>query len=313
MSTPTRDELKPHQQAFKNFLKETETLRPDLYRYCRHLSASAWDTEDLVQETLLRCYAQLGCTYFEINNWRAYLFRTASNLWMNEQHRAGRVQPCEEIAQYPAETPPKLGEEVRSAFTLLLRHLAPQERAALVLHEVFDLPAAEIATYLQTTAGAVKHALHRAREKVARAAPPQQETYPTPVPCPRVLQEFVDAFNAHDLERVVALLREDATATVVGLVEEHDREMIRKGSLPHTIGEHTFVEATLYRGEWIVLLGSRLDRSETLNGVSEVLRFTHADGQIVSFKYYFFAQDFMKEVLAELDRKPKLSGCYFFE
>ncbi|HYF52266.1 MAG TPA: sigma-70 family RNA polymerase sigma factor [Planctomycetota bacterium] len=312
MSTPTRDELKAHQKAFKTFLKETESLRPDLYRYCRHLSASPWDAEDLVQETLLRCYAQLGCTYFQINNWRAYLFRTASNLWMNEQRRAGRVQPCEGIAEYPDEAPPKLGDEVRSALALLLRHLAPQERAALVLHEVFDVPAAEIATYLQTTVGAVKHALHRAREKVARAAP-QQEMFAEPGPCPKVLQEFVAAFNAHDLEKVVALLREDATASVVGLVEEHDRQMIRDGSLPHTIGGKTFAEAVPYRGEWIVLLGSRAENSEALDGVGDVLRFQLGGDKIVDFKYYFFTQDFLQEVLGELKRKPDLCGCYYFD
>src|SRR5438105_2624053 len=88
---PTREELVAHQKAYKVFLGKTESLRPDLYRYCRHLCSSVWDAEDLVQETLLHAYAKLGLTYFEVSDWRAYLFRSASNIWLNEQRRAGRV------------------------------------------------------------------------------------------------------------------------------------------------------------------------------------------------------------------------------
>src|SRR5579862_6114508 len=153
---PTREELIVHQKAYKAFLGQTESLRPGLYRYCRHLCASVWDAEDLVQETLLRAYSQLGLIYYEVSDWRAYLFRTASNIWLNEQRRAGRViysdQPPEIEA---AGEPPNLSEGMKQALLTMVEQLAPQERIALVLKEVFELPLADIASHLETSVGAV--------------------------------------------------------------------------------------------------------------------------------------------------------------
>jgi DNA-directed RNA polymerase specialized sigma24 family protein len=71
------------QQVWHRFLQRTEPLRPELHRYCRALTGSVWDAEDLVQDTLLRAFAKLGDVSPPIDNPKAYLFRIARTLWVD--------------------------------------------------------------------------------------------------------------------------------------------------------------------------------------------------------------------------------------
>jgi RNA polymerase sigma-70 factor (ECF subfamily) len=68
-------------QLWKRFVEIYEPLRPALYRFCRHLSRSPWDAEDLVQDALARAFATLGGLTEPPRDPRAWLFRVASNLW----------------------------------------------------------------------------------------------------------------------------------------------------------------------------------------------------------------------------------------
>ncbi len=72
------------------FLDLYEPLRPELYRYCRHLTRSPWDADDLVQDALFRGFATLGCMNEPPPHPRAWLFRVASNLWIDRQARSCR-------------------------------------------------------------------------------------------------------------------------------------------------------------------------------------------------------------------------------
>lgn len=97
-----------------------------------------------------------------------------------------------------------------AAGTLIVT-LSPQERAAVVLKDVFDLTLEEIAEALATTVGAVKAALNRGRGKLV-----EPEAAEARAPALGVLDAFCDAFNAHDLERLTALLLDTAAIEVVG-------------------------------------------------------------------------------------------------
>ena len=87
MDTPSpkvTDALRHDVEAsWHRFLDLYEPLRPDLYRYCRHLTRSPWDADDLVQDALFRAFAKLGCMNEPPTNPRAWLFRVASNLWID--------------------------------------------------------------------------------------------------------------------------------------------------------------------------------------------------------------------------------------
>ena len=174
--------------ACRRFNQSFEPLRPELYRYCRHLTRSPWDAEDLAQDTLARALVTLGTMLKpEIENPRAWLFRVATNLYIDHTRRAR-----DELAERP-EAPAQVGDAraTREAAGTLIARLAPQERAAVVLKDAFDLELGDIAVVLSTSVGAVKAALHRGRSKLAE---PQSDD--ARVPAPAALDAFCRAFDA---------------------------------------------------------------------------------------------------------------------
>src|ERR1700745_836550 len=82
-TNPPPDLATAAKQSWHHFLETYEPLRPELYRYCRHLTRSPWDAEDLVQDTLARAFVTLALTDEPPPNPRAWLFRVASNRWLN--------------------------------------------------------------------------------------------------------------------------------------------------------------------------------------------------------------------------------------
>ncbi len=125
------------QRPWRRFLEEFEPLRADLYRYCRFLTRSPWDAEDLVQDVLARAFVTLGTESGAPANPRAWLFRVASNHWLNQVKR-GRLAPLQALETEVAAGAPDVRGPREAAGSLVAR-LAPQERAALVLKEVFEL------------------------------------------------------------------------------------------------------------------------------------------------------------------------------
>src|SRR3954447_2853563 len=186
---PETDALAPAlRSSWHGFLDTYEPLRSDLYRYCRHLTRSPWDAEDLAQDTMARAFVTLGQMGGPPPNPRAWLFRVASNLWLDHLRRQRRED------RRGAHEEPSVGNDARAAREAagtLLGQLAPQERAAVILKDVFDLSLEEIAEALSTTTGAVKAALHRGRGKLVEPSPE-----PSRAPLPPVLDAFCAAFNA---------------------------------------------------------------------------------------------------------------------
>ena len=74
--------------SWQRFLDQIESLRPELYRYCRHLTHTPWDAEDLAQDTLTKAFMTLGTVFKDVPNPRAWLFRVASNTWIDRVRRA---------------------------------------------------------------------------------------------------------------------------------------------------------------------------------------------------------------------------------
>jgi pimeloyl-ACP methyl ester carboxylesterase len=89
MTTEVQDLLGGAVKAsWRRFLDTYEPLRPDLYRYCRHLTLSPWDAEDMVQDTMARAFVALGIMTEPPHRPRAWLLRVASNLWLNRTRQA---------------------------------------------------------------------------------------------------------------------------------------------------------------------------------------------------------------------------------
>jgi RNA polymerase sigma-70 factor, ECF subfamily len=135
-------------------------------------------------------------------------------------------------------------ESVSLAFLAALQQLPPRQRAVLVLRDVLGFRAAEVARTLDTTQDAVAGALKRARATLARELPGAGRDG-APLPGSprerRVVAEFVRAFEAGDVDAVVALLADDATLSMPPLPLEYRgpdavREFLTTVALRHGQG-----------------------------------------------------------------------------
>jgi RNA polymerase sigma-70 factor (ECF subfamily) len=300
MSTAEQDLLGGAVKAsWRRFLDTYEPLRPELYRYCRHLTRSPWDAEDMAQETLARAFVALGIMVEPPHSPRAWLFRVASNLWLNRT-RQTRELPAEFGADVPEPATASEPRATREAAGTLVARLSPQERAAVVLKDAFGLSLEELAEALATTTGAIKTALHRGREKLGT---PEAEE-PAAV-APAVLDEFCAAFNARDLDRLTALLLETTTLEYPGFKLEYGAAAVRAGSLQGTLfgcpdGGHELMatprcELRAHRGESIFLWWS----GEEVHAVVRVSVSVSGE-RIAQLLNYYHAPEVISEVCREL-------------
>jgi RNA polymerase sigma-70 factor (ECF subfamily) len=329
MSPPSEPRPPPLASSLRSswhgFLVTYEPLRSDLYRYCRHLTRSPWDAEDLAQDALARAFVTLGQMGEAPPNPRAWLFRVASNLWFDQVRKRRREEPLAEREEAGAVRDPALPRE--AAGTLLAR-LSPQERAAVVLKDVFDLSLDEIAEALSTTAGAVKAALHRGRGKLVEPAPEE-----TRIPAPGVLDTFCAALNAGDLDGLTSLLLDHAAVEVVGATTQFGREAARRTVLYGMLFgaerlatadrnggiEARFMQGALpsapraqlvaHRGEHLVLHWYAHQDGEAVRAIT---RAAVEGDRLARLQNYFFNPDFVAEVCGELGVPWRSNGYRWF-
>ena len=308
-----RDELRA---AWHRYIDLTAPLRPALHGYCRRLAGNLWDAEDLVQETLLRAFATLGSIHHEIENPRAYLLRVASNLWIDAERR--RESERRAFAQQPpapgrsAAIPEQLGDASRA----LLERLSPQERAALVLKDAFEMSLEETAEILNTTTGAVKAALHRGRERLQGDAP---ATLRRPRASAELVARFIAAYNAADLETLLALMHDGGQVENVGCGLEVGRNNFRtrqswfhaalKGhpewpaELQYEAPRMQLAEAG---GEPVALGFVRRRGREALE---QVMRIDEQGGKIALLRGYAFCPETMRAIGEEAGQRVR-TGLY---
>jgi RNA polymerase sigma-70 factor (ECF subfamily) len=294
--------------AWHRYVDMLAPLRPVLHGYCRRLAGNIWDAEDLVQDTLLRAFGHLGLVNHDIRNPRAYLLRTATNVWIDELRRRDKepIAPMADVDDTPAAaTNPARSSELRDAGARLLQRLSPQERAALVLKESFDMTLEEIADLLATTTGAVKAALHRGRDRLREpeGAPASRR----PLPSPELLDRFIERYEAKDLHGLAQLMLDGASVENVGEALQFGRETFERTErniLWHVVHGHDewppefrpdSVRAARgeFEGEPILLWFVTRRGREAL----EVLfRFEEQDGQIARMRTYAFCPETMRAV-----------------
>jgi RNA polymerase sigma-70 factor (ECF subfamily) len=309
-----RDELRASWHRYVDLLAP---LRPDLHAYCRRLTGNLWDAEDLVQETLLRAFGTLGSIHQPIRNPRAYLFRTATNLWIDtlrrrDSERTALGASVREAADGGAPEP----GSVRDAGATLLQRLAPQERAAVVLKDAFELSLEEIAEVLVTTVGAVKAALHRGRARLRE--PGGAAASRRPAPSVALVDRFVALYGAADKAGLVALMLDGGSVENVGCSVElgpgfdRDDGWFHKAVYGHPEWPAEFhyeaarVERGVFEDEPVVLgFATRRGRE----ALEQVLRIEERDGRIARLRGYAFCPETMREVGAALGLRVR-TGLY---
>ncbi|TMD97879.1 MAG: sigma-70 family RNA polymerase sigma factor [Chloroflexi bacterium] len=217
---------------------ELEAYRSELTAYCYRMLGSPFDAEDAVQDAFVRAWRSRD--RFEGRAaMRSWLYRIATNVCLDMlKGKERRARPmdlgpsCEPIESNlrvpeipwlepiplhlvaPERDPAEVAvsnESIRLAFVAALQHLPARQRAVLILREVLDWQASEVAELLDTSVASVNSALQRARATLAKtqAADPKGAT--TLSEADRaMLERYVSAFERYDLNALTSLIQEDA-------------------------------------------------------------------------------------------------------
>jgi RNA polymerase sigma-70 factor, ECF subfamily len=195
-----------------------EAVRGRLFGLAYRMLGSRADAEDIVQEAYLRWH-EAGRE--NIENPEAWLVTTTSRLAIDRLRRlktereayAGPWLPEPIVTHEPPDRHLDLADDLSMAFLTLLERLSPDERAAFLLHDVFDVDYGQIASVLERSESACRQVVHRARERVRgeRKRFDASETAKA-----TLLHTFVAAMEARDEQALLALFAPDATWTADG-------------------------------------------------------------------------------------------------
>jgi RNA polymerase sigma-70 factor, ECF subfamily len=228
------------------FAARTEPFRRELLAHCYRLLGSHQEAEDVVQETYLRAWRARG-EFEGRSSLRVWLYRIATNACLTALHQRSRralpsglgapsddpdvpvsdaadvswLQPIPDALVTPDTADPAsivaTRDSLRLALVASLQELPPRQRAVLVLREVLQFPAAEVATMLDTSTAVGKSSLQRARARLAEAAAtPESVAEPTDPQARALLEQYVAGFEHADLAALERALRADATIEMVG-------------------------------------------------------------------------------------------------
>jgi RNA polymerase sigma-70 factor (ECF subfamily) len=194
-----------------------EAVRARLFGLAYRMLGSRADAEDIVQETYVRWHtAQPGT----IENPEAWLVTAATRLSIDrlrrlKTEREAYVGPWlpEPIVEDSPERLLELSSDLSLAMLTMLETLAPDERAAFLLHDVFDVDYERIASILGKSEPACRQVIHRARGRV-RGDRKRFES--TESGKRQLLERFTAAMEASDEQALLALFTPDATWTADG-------------------------------------------------------------------------------------------------
>ena len=193
--------------------------RPKLYGIAYRMLGIKADAEDALQDAFLRWYQ---ADVERVRSPEAWLTTTVAHLCI-DRLRAQRAKREEYIGPWLPE--PLIGDEpplpehssdssdVSIAFLVMLERLAPAERAAFLLHDVFDYDYPEISSALDKSQASIRQMVHRARVRVRR----EQRRFPVSEEAHhRLLERFLAAFRTADRRTLLELLSDEATWTADG-------------------------------------------------------------------------------------------------
>jgi RNA polymerase sigma-70 factor (ECF subfamily) len=198
--------------------------RRELHVHCYRMLGSFDEAEDQVQETFLRAWR--ARERFEGEQFRAWLYKIATNATLDSMRRAKRRVPSVEsmadvpwLQPYPDRLLDEIApredepdalvvarETIELSFLALIQLLPPRQRAVLLLRDVLEWSAEETAAALDLTVQSANSALQRARATLKQQGRKTQE--PTPAE-QDLLLKFIDAHERADARAALAIARED--------------------------------------------------------------------------------------------------------
>lgn len=219
----------------QDFAQLIDPYRRELYAHCYRMLGSVHDAEDQLQEVYLRAWK--GHERFEgRSSLRTWLHRIATTVCLTALEKRERRplptglggptgQPEAKLSATPEvpwlePTPDRSvdpgtivadRESVRLALVAALQYLPAQQRAVLILREVLRFSAAEVAEMLDTTVPAVNSLLQRARARLDKCLPQQENVRVSSVEQGELLDRYVAAFEDYDIGALTDLFTAEAT------------------------------------------------------------------------------------------------------
>lgn len=222
---------------------QVEAYRGELIGYCYRMLGSATEADDAAQEALIRAWDK-AATFRAASSLRSWVYSIATNVCLDMRRAPQRralpmdvadpatmstapvdigepsepntwITPVDERRLNSPATPEQVTlqrESIRLAFIAALQHLPARQRAILILRDVLDWPAADVADLFDISVDSVTSALARARRTMKSRHPDTAE--PLNDSTRDLLEHYVAAFEAYDVNRLVALLRHDATLSM---------------------------------------------------------------------------------------------------
>jgi RNA polymerase sigma-70 factor (ECF subfamily) len=223
--------------------------RSAVHAHCYRMLGSLEDADDALQEALIRAWRGIG-RFERRSAFRTWLYKIATNSCLQLLARRPRrrlpsghgpsvaphTAPGEPLSEsmwiepYPDESLElddrmaapaaryEQRESVELAFVATLQHLPPRQRALLLLREVLNFSAREVAELLDTTVPSVNSALQRARYTATERIPEQSQQATLrslgDERARQLVDAYVDAFERADIEGLVELLTEDVAWTM---------------------------------------------------------------------------------------------------
>jgi RNA polymerase sigma-70 factor (ECF subfamily) len=226
--------------ADEDFVRQADPFRRELLAHCYRMLGSVHDAEDLVQETYLRAWRAYD-RFEGRSSLRTWLHQIATRACLTALENRSRrpmptglgapsIDPADPLVEQPevpwlepmpdamvaaeASDPAAIvtsRQSLRLALIAALQHLPPRQRAVLILRDVLQWRAAEVAEVLDTTTTAVNSILQRARAQLNEIAPSEDEVVePADAEQRELLDRYVKAFEDKDIGAIVELFTKDA-------------------------------------------------------------------------------------------------------
>jgi RNA polymerase sigma-70 factor (ECF subfamily) len=231
-----------------SFAQRTEVFRRELLVHCYRLLGSVHEAEDLVQETLLRAWRARDRFDERRASLRTWLYRIATNACLTALERR-RTRPLPSNLAGPSDDPARpvvhgdaeawlqpfpdrllaedpsdpagviaAREQLRLALVAAWQLLPPRQRAILILRDVLEFSAAEVAEMLETTTAAVNSGLQRARARLRDASLREDDVAMPDAAARAKVERYVAAFERGDVAALTRLLTADAVVEMPPLL-----------------------------------------------------------------------------------------------
>lgn len=285
---------------FSNLILE---FRQDLWKYCRYLTGSPWDGEDLFQETLIKAFGGFYQVWHPENP-KSYLYRVATNTWIDhcrrEKRIVGTLEEVEEQGEYFSDN-----LDVEEALEYLVNLFTPRQVSVFLLIKVFKFKAEEVASIIKTTKGAIYSTLRRMEKRLSTmdfcTGNKLDKQYEN-ITQDEVIQTYIKAINSGDLDALFEILSEHLHHEASLGFQEFSAESIRKGSMQNGLPSYRAEEHWLW-GRLVILKIAESNEGPLIHDIQyqEV-----ENGKIVFHRSYYFRKEFILAAADELGIKPQL-------